>query len=48
MIDMRTIDLNCDIGESFGAYRIGADAERDGQHHVGERRVRLSRRAIRP
>jgi UPF0271 protein len=23
---MRTIDLNCDVGESFGAYRIGADA----------------------
>ena len=27
MIDMRTIDLNCDVGESFGAYSIGADAE---------------------
>jgi 5-oxoprolinase (ATP-hydrolysing) subunit A len=27
MIDMRTIDLNCDMGESFGAYSIGADAE---------------------
>jgi len=24
---MRTVDLNCDVGESFGAYRIGADAE---------------------
>jgi UPF0271 protein len=24
---MSTIDLNCDMGESFGAYRIGADAE---------------------
>jgi 5-oxoprolinase (ATP-hydrolysing) subunit A len=24
---MRTIDLNCDMGESFGAYSIGADAE---------------------
>ncbi len=23
----RTIDLNCDLGESFGAYRIGMDAE---------------------
>ena len=23
----RTIDLNCDIGESFGAWRMGADAE---------------------
>jgi UPF0271 protein len=24
---MRTIDLNCDMGESFGAWRMGADAE---------------------
>lgn len=24
---MPTVDLNCDMGESFGAYRIGADAE---------------------
>jgi len=24
---MRRIDLNCDVGESFGAYEIGADAE---------------------
>jgi UPF0271 protein len=24
---MPQIDLNCDMGESFGAYRIGADAE---------------------
>ncbi|MCT2537227.1 LamB/YcsF family protein [Aquibacillus koreensis] len=24
---MRTIDLNCDMGESFGAYRIGQDQE---------------------
>jgi len=24
---MPTIDLNCDMGESFGAYRIGADAD---------------------
>jgi UPF0271 protein len=24
---MRTIDLNCDMGESFGAYTIGMDAE---------------------
>ncbi len=24
---MSTIDLNCDLGESFGAYTIGADAE---------------------
>ncbi len=24
---MSTIDLNCDMGESFGAYTIGADAE---------------------
>lgn len=24
---MHQIDLNCDMGESFGAYRIGADAE---------------------
>ena len=24
---MITIDLNCDMGESFGAYTIGADAE---------------------
>lgn len=24
---MRSIDLNCDMGESFGAYTIGADAE---------------------
>src|SRR6476620_6604371 len=23
---MATIDLNCDLGESFGAYTIGADA----------------------
>jgi len=23
----RTVDLNCDIGESFGAWRMGADAE---------------------
>lgn len=23
----RTIDLNCDLGESFGAWRMGADAE---------------------
>ena len=24
---MKTIDLNCDLGESFGAYTIGLDAE---------------------
>src|SRR5512134_3183924 len=24
---MLTIDLNCDMGESFGAYTIGADAD---------------------
>src|SRR5688500_18440508 len=24
---MRTIDLNCDLGESFGAYSLGADEE---------------------
>jgi UPF0271 protein len=24
---MRTIDLNCDMGESFGAYKLGMDAE---------------------
>ena len=24
---VRTIDLNCDMGESFGAFSIGADAE---------------------
>ncbi len=24
---MPTIDLNCDMGESFGAYRMGADAD---------------------
>jgi len=24
---MATVDLNCDMGESFGAYSIGADAE---------------------
>src|SRR5262245_7415414 len=24
---MPTIDLNCDMGESFGAYTIGADTE---------------------
>lgn len=24
---MRTVDLNCDMGESFGAWRMGADAE---------------------
>ncbi len=24
---MRTIDLNCDMGESFGAWKMGADAE---------------------
>ena len=22
---MKTIDLNCDMGESFGAYRLGMD-----------------------
>jgi UPF0271 protein len=25
--DSKSIDLNCDIGESFGAWRMGADAE---------------------
>lgn len=24
---MYTVDLNCDLGESFGAYRLGVDAE---------------------
>ena len=24
---MKTIDLNCDMGESFGAWKMGADAE---------------------
>lgn len=24
---MNTVDLNCDLGESFGTYRIGNDAE---------------------
>lgn len=24
---MKTIDLNCDMGESFGAYRLGMDAQ---------------------
>ena len=38
-----SIDLNSDVGESFGAYRIGADAEVMRQHHVGERRLRVSR-----
>ena len=22
---MLSVDLNCDVGESFGAYRLGAD-----------------------
>lgn len=25
--NMKTIDLNCDMGESFGAWKMGADAE---------------------
>ena len=24
---MKSVDLNCDVGESFGAYRLGADEE---------------------
>ena len=24
---MKTIDLNCDMGESYGAWKMGADAE---------------------
>lgn len=24
---MNTVDLNCDLGESFGAYRMGNDQE---------------------
>lgn len=24
---MKSVDLNCDLGESFGAYRIGRDEE---------------------
>ncbi|MFS0723935.1 LamB/YcsF family protein [Paenibacillus sp. 1P07SE] len=24
---MKTVDLNCDMGESFGTYRLGSDAE---------------------
>ena len=44
---MMTIDLNCDMGESFGAYRIGADAEVMASIYVGERRVRVSRRRSR-
>jgi 5-oxoprolinase (ATP-hydrolysing) subunit A len=27
MTNMMRVDLNCDMGESFGAYRIGADEE---------------------
>lgn len=27
MADMAVIDLNCDLGESFGAYQIGLDSE---------------------
>src|SRR4029079_13241858 len=25
--DMKNIDLNCDMGESYGAWKMGADAE---------------------
>ncbi len=41
---MTTIDLNCDMGESFGAYTVGADEAVMAEHHVGERRLRLPRR----
>ena len=38
------IDLNADVGESFGAYTIGHDAGLMNVDHVGEHRRRISRR----
>ena len=38
------IDINCDMGESFGPWRMGADAQRDAAHHLRQHRLRRARR----
>ena len=41
---MNTLDLNSDLGESFGRWVLGDDEAMLGAGDVGERRVRLPRR----
>lgn len=45
---MPSIDLNCDLGESFGAYTIGMDARNFALCDQREHRLRSSTRATRP
>ena len=40
---MPSIDLNCDLGESFGAYTIGMDAENFALCDQREHRLRVPR-----
>ena len=42
--DRCVIDLNADLGESFGPWPMGHDRGTDGQHHLGQHRLWLSRR----
>ena len=41
---LKTIDINCDMGESYGAWKMGADAEVMPFITLGEHRLRLPRR----
>ena len=38
------IDINCDMGESFGPWTMGADERGHAAHHLGEHRLRRARR----
>ena len=38
-----TVDLNCDMGESFGAYKIGLDEEVAKYISSAKRSLRISR-----
>ena len=41
---MTEIDINCDMGESFGAVADGGGRGGHAAHHVGQHRVRRARR----
>ena len=40
----KTIDLNCDMGESYGAWTDGRRRRSHAAHQLGEHRLRLPRR----
>jgi len=43
---MKTLDLNCDMGEGFGAWTMGDDAALLDSRDVGQHRLRFSTPAI--